>query len=234
MSLRKQVAQPRKRLYRTDENLIGKIFGRLTVVKLASIGPLGGFVWECLCECGNVITIKPKYLVSGNTRSCGCLKIDLAADRHRTHGLSELPEHRIWEAMKGRCFRRSDPGYKNYGARGITVCKRWLDFGKFIEDVGRRPSPKHSIERLDNDGNYEPGNVIWATRKEQSRNTRRNVFIVHNGVRATLSAWAEMKHFKRGLISDRLKAGWSVEQALDTPARPMKLNHLMESKSTKS
>jgi hypothetical protein len=160
----------------------GQRFGRLVVLHHADKDRKGNWRWECVCDCGNR-TQPPTYsLVRGETRSCGCLQLETRRQNKREgsapkHGHTvgrSTAEYRAWNALKTRCTNTNIPGYKYWGGRGITLCERWRDsFEAFLADMGPRPSPKHSLDRIDNDGNYEPGNCRWATASEQNRNQRR-------------------------------------------------------------
>lgn len=159
-------------------------------------------------------------LVSGDAKSCGCLKLDMFVERFTTHGGSSTPEYAIWYSMIRRCETPSDTNYPRYGACGIRACDRWRhSFENFLADMGPRPSPEHSIDRIESAGNYEPGNCRWTTRIEQNRNRRSNRMVTWNGRTQTLAAWAEEVGIYGDLLSYRLNAGWSVERALTTPAR---------------
>lgn len=132
-------------------------------------------------------------------------------------------EYMAWENMKSRCYNKKFRLYKNYGGRGIVVCATWngpQGFDNFLRDVGPRPSSAHSLDRVDNDGNYEPGNVRWATKIEQNRNTTKNVFLTVGGERRTISEWCELRGLFHNTVRGRLSAGWSEERAINTPARP--------------
>ncbi len=133
---------------------------------------------------------------------------------------SRTAEYRAWEHMKNRCYRPTVPGYKNYGGRGIRVCDRWLGedgAANFLADMGPRPSAKHSVDRIDNDGDYTPENCRWATRAEQSRNRRRNVMLTHDGLTMCVADWADRLGIKRATLQIRVRRGWSVARMLTTP-----------------
>ena len=159
-------------------------------------------------------------LKRGTTRSCGCLALEVWAANPVKHGLEGTHVYRAWQRMKARCTDQRRDAYKHYGGRGITVCSQWRDnFLAFYEHVGRPPSRSHSLERVDVNGNYEPGNVTWATPKEQCNNRRSNRVIVFRGQRKTLAMWAEHMGVGSSTLGYRLNRGWPVERALTEPVR---------------
>lgn len=186
-------------------NLTGRIFGRLAVKSFAGDG-----YWNCLCECSKIVRVFRGSLTQGFTKSCGCLNSEVASSRFLRHGYSikfqngrEQPEYSVWCKMKSRCFRHQDKSYPNYGGRGITVCERWMKFENFIADMGDRPSDKHSIERLRVNENYEPSNCVWATKREQSRNTRKTRLITLWGFTGIIADVAEHFGIHGGTLRSR-------------------------------
>jgi hypothetical protein len=138
-----------------------------------------------------------------------------------THGLSYTPEYKAWQTMRLRCTVPTNSAYPDYGGRGIKVCDRWLNsVAAFIEDMGPKPSPRHELDRENNDGDYEPGNCRWVTRKINDRNRRSNRFLTFRGETKTIAEWSELLSVPNDTIRWRLKSGWSLENALTTPARP--------------
>ena len=136
-----------------------------------------------------------------------------------THGMSRTPEYKAWFNMKDRCFNPNTKGYPNWGGRGITVCDRWLDFENFLADMGTKPSPKHSLDRIDNDGDYCPDNCRWSTKAEQENNKRTNRLITIDDVTLTIAQWEKKMGFSKNVIWERLKSGWSEYKAVMTPVR---------------
>jgi len=201
----------------------GTRFGRLTVRGEAA--PVG---WarrlRCVCSCGNAVTAHLRNLRAGATTSCGCVAAEKAAARLFKHGESHRTvEYRIWSGAIRRCTSKIDKLYPYYGGRGIRVCRRWMKFVAFIADIertiGRRPSPQHSLDRKNNNGNYAPGNVRWATRTQQARNTRSNRRIAVDGVTRTLAEWAERSGIPYKTVHARLKAGALPRDAIFQPLR---------------
>ena len=189
-------------------DLTGVRFGRLVVVGVGEphISPSRKQVtWVCRCDCGNIVTVQRGSLRAGNTASCGCLYTDAGAKR-RTSRYENRSEYVTWGLMKSRCTNPNNPEWKNYGARGISVCPQWgKSFSVFLADMGKKPSPSHSIDRIDVDGDYEPDNCRWATTYEQARNRRNNRIIELNGKTMVLADWAAKIGISPASLDERLK-----------------------------
>ena len=196
--------------------LSGRVFGQLQVTAFAYVCNRCTY-WHCKCSCGNLAVVKGIYLTHGDTTSCGCAKINRVRQLKLTHGLADkIPEYSVWMSMRKRCNNCKSPGFKNYGGRGIKVCKRWNSFANFLSDMGSRPTSLHSIERRNNDGDYEPSNCCWATRSEQSHNTRVTKNFTVCGETLCLSDWAKRIGISRRTLRGRL-AYMPVEEALTLP-----------------
>lgn len=152
-------------------DIAGKVFGRLKVLGFSHTEK-GRSKWLCKCRCGNEVTLVGKDIKNGNTSSCGCLVIENAKGLNKSHGMTETPEYNIYMLMKARCNKPNDRQWKNYGGRGIKICKRWNSFEQFFKDMGERPGKGYSIERLNNNKGYCKANCVWATTKQQARNKR--------------------------------------------------------------
>lgn len=178
-------------------NIENQKFGRLTAIRFDD-GSVGNKPkWVCLCDCGNEKSILYYNLLKGNTISCGCAHTDMMKAKFTKHGervgRKMSVEYSAWHRMKQRCYDETHKDYPKWGGRGIKVCGRWLEsFDNFLLDVGRRPSSNHSLDRYpNNDGNYEPGNFRWATKKEQAVNRRSTKWYEYNGEKKMLKDWAE-------------------------------------------
>ncbi len=175
------------------------------------------------CYCGKEFITRITSVKTGTTKSCGCYNIFKRHTCNVTHGATiggkYRSEYGTWLAMKDRCIRPSCKSYHHYGGRGITVCDRWKkSFQKFIDDMGMRPSKKHSLERINNNKGYSPANCKWATRTEQNRNLRKNVHLEYNGEKLVLSAWAERMSVPREVLRTRFRWGnRTLEQIFNTP-----------------
>lgn len=195
--------------------LCGSRFGSMTVVHLLQEKPVKNYdkFAFCRCDCGNTKYIRLRHLRSGAVLSCGCHRENL----RKTHGGSYTNEYKIWQGMLIRCRNPRFVQYQDYGGRGIRVCERWLSFENFLADLGKRPSKQHSIERIDNDGNYEPANCKWATKLEQSANSRRNRFITAFNRTQHLRAWAREFDIDPKTLQSRIDSGIKPELALTAP-----------------
>lgn len=192
---------------KTFIDLTGKTYGRLTVIGLAP-KRRQSVMWHCKCACGNYRIVSGVNLKQGFSESCGCLNSEVLSQRNTTHGLSLSTEHKSWIGMRQRCCNPRNPSYKRYGGRGITMHEEWKGCGgfeKFLQCVGSAPSRSHSIDRINNDGNYEPGNVRWATSFEQANNNRSNFRIEINGVTKTLAEWVREYRTNYGTVLHRIK-----------------------------
>lgn len=202
-------------------NLLGDKFGNLTVVTHAGKDKSGAKLWLCQCDCGNMATVRTDHLISGHTQSCGCLwkriRDNQISDRNPNykHGGKGTKLYWVWCSMRARCNRKTDKRYDHYGGRGIEVCSEWDDFSVFREwaySTGYREGL--SIERRDNDGDYCPGNCIWATPKIQANNQSTTTFIKIGDVEKPLHVWAEFIGIHPEALRNRLYRGWPVERAL--------------------
>jgi hypothetical protein len=199
----------------------GTAFGRLTATTDKRIGKHGKTEVRCLCECGADHWVHVVLLRNGHTSSCGCINRRGHPGINRTHGMSGTAEHNAWMGIIDRCGNPKATFYRNYGGRGITVCDRWLkSFEAFYADMGPRPFADAQIDRIDNDGNYEPGNCRWATRTLNARNKRNNRLLTHDGHTRTLAEWSEVTGIKAPTIRKRIGYGWSVSRALSDPVDP--------------
>jgi hypothetical protein len=202
--------------------LQGNQFGRLTVLHEVEPERVRERVhrrWRCQCECGNEKTLYQQNLLQGLSKSCGCLRREKSSERRKTHGASETPEYAIWLNMHQRC--RHAGRNPRYAGRGIRVCPRWDSFENFLADMGPRPPnvragkrAEYSIERKDNDGNYEPDNCVWATQARQHRNKRTTRSITAHGRTLTLTDWSRETGVPITTIWNRLNAGWSAERSV--------------------
>lgn len=196
-------------------DLTGKKFGRLTVVSYYFEGKDRYNRWNVKCDCGNESKVQYKKLISGETRSCGCLRKEIIT-KHNKHGTSI---YRAWSKIIQRCTNSNDPDYKDYGGRGINVCDKWLKFNGFFEDMGEKPNGT-SIDRINNNGNYCKENCRWINNQEQQNNKRNNINITYKNRTQTLAQWSLELGICRGTLKNRIKnMGWSVEKAFTHPIR---------------
>ena len=199
----------------TKNDFVGKQFGRLSVVERRPYNACkNGNIWKCICECGNAVHTNSWSLKSGETKSCGCWSRNIG-DCKRRHGSWNTDEYKTFMRMNSRCNNPNTRQYHRYGGRGIRLM--YSSFEDFIADVGPKPTKKHSIDRINNDGHYEPGNCRWALPQQQANNTSRNKFITYNGQTKTVSDWARSLGLTFAAIDSRLRDDWSIEETLTTP-----------------
>ena len=218
---------PKRKRFR---NFSGETFGRLTVIgylgsRQRSDGNGTRSWWMVKCECGTVKEVESNNLSRGDIRSCGCKQGGHGPKDARSYsktGRNSVSGYVGWKGLFMRCYNPKHPAYQRYGGRGITVHPDWTGVGgfeRFIAHIGPKPTPNHSIDRIDNNGNYDPGNVRWATRKEQGRNSRHNRLLTHNGITQPLVCWSEELGLRREVIADRINRGWPVADALSPITR---------------
>lgn len=200
-------------------DISGQKFGRWTVLRQCEeyFGKSARFL--CRCDCRNERVVMAQSLRNGRSPSCGCLSVEFISQNKiaKKHGMCKTRVYRIWCAMRTCCTNPNFPMYNYYGGRGIKICDRWLKFENFYADMGEPTTDKHTLERKNSNGNYEPSNCKWATRKEQGNNTRHNRFIEFNGKIKTLAQWSDDYHIKQSTLSDRLKSGWPFVDAVTLP-----------------
>lgn len=205
--------------YRGGTTMIGKKFGRLTILKQDGKDNAGNKRYECLCECGTIKTISGYHIRQGKIQSCGCLHKERAsaycARTKKTHGLSATPEYHTWESMKQRCLNPNDKDYVKWGGRGITVCNEWIDsFEQFFADMGPRPD-KHTLDRKDVNGPYTKDNCRWITHKQQQRNKRTNVHITYNNESRCIAEWIELLGIPSSTMHYKLRVGKSLDTIIN-------------------
>lgn len=194
-------------------DISGENFGRLTAHDVVGRNRHNQLLWHCTCECGTQKEVLGFLLRRGEVQSCGCLHRETVGLINRTHGMTKTRIYGLWHGMIQRCYDKNVPAYNRYGARGINVCERWQSFENFYADMGDKPKGM-SLERVDNDGDYTPENVIWATAKAQARNRRSTVFLEFNGQRKSMAEWAEELGMKIATLWARIDRGMCVEEAL--------------------
>jgi hypothetical protein len=203
---------------RTIEPLdyIGKRYGYWLVKEYKGMDKHRHHTYLCQCDCGAEKVVALGNLKTGKSTNCGCVKIAnlKGNDYNKKHGMSFSREYRSWESMLNRCEKPNDREYPMWGGRGIKVCERWHDFNNFYADMGKRP-PNTTLDRIDNNGNYEPTNCRWANAKTQANNKRSNTLITYEGRTQTLQQWADEVGIGANTIHNRISnLGWSIEEAM--------------------
>ena len=196
-------------------NMIGKKYGRLTVLEQRGIDQRGEYLWLCRCDCGNMVVRKGHDIRTGRTKSCGCIHQESITK----HGMSDTRLYSIWHAMNQRCFNANNSRYANYGGRNITVCDDWRDSFETFRDWAMANGYRDdlTIDRIDVNGSYSPGNCQWITNKEQQNNRRNNRMIEFNGEKKSLQQWAEKLNINNRALRKRIRSGWTKERALTEP-----------------
>lgn len=204
------------------EDLTGRVFGRWTVIKRADppTDKTGHPLWHCRCVCGNEANVYAQSLRSGSSRSCGCQQKEELVQRVRTHGDSYSRLYSIWKAMLARCYNPNFIQFDDYGGRGVTVCDEWLDYPTFKEwAISTSYNDNLTIDRIDTNGNYEPSNCRWATRREQILNRRVTRWYTMDGKTMCLRDWAREYNMDYGTLRARLRSGMDFVSAIHKPAQ---------------
>lgn len=201
--------------------IVGQRYGRLRVLAAA---PRRGHnpAWFCRCDCGTATVAIASNLRGGNTQSCGCYHAEVTSAVKTIHGRCKSTEYTSHQAMMARCYSSANIGFRLYGGRGIVVCDRWRlgedgksGFQCFLADMGQKPTARHSLDRINVNGNYQPDNCRWATPYDQARNTRRNTWVEFRGHRMILADAIRLSGLNRTLVMQRLARGWAMEAALN-------------------
>jgi hypothetical protein len=194
----------------------GVAFGRLTAIECVGKTKQYNKLWKFKCSCGNETVRRAADVQKRPNSSCGCLKLEANIKRLTTHGVSRTSEHNTWLGIKERCYNMQHKFFHCYGGRGIKVCKRWLEsFENFFADMGMKPSLSHSIDRIDNNGNYAPENCQWRTKKQQANNRSRNIIFTLNGESLNIQQWSEKSGINYAQLYARLtKLNWPIEKAI--------------------
>lgn len=213
--------KPASECKRPRVDLTGHVFGKWTVIEFAgrSVAQNATY-WACRCECGSTRNVCGPTLTRSESVSCGCTKAEIARKTFSRHSQYGTPEYFIWIGIKDRCYRTRNPGYKNYGGRGIQVCDRWKNsFDLFLSDMGPRPSRQHQIDRIDNDKDYCPENCRWATRRQQCNNKRTTHLLTVDGEAKSIAEWARETGISQGTIWRRISLGWQSSDAVKRPVK---------------
>ncbi len=201
-------------------DLTNKKFNRLTVLSYIKDSK-----WLCKCICGKLSIAKSYDIRTSIVVSCGCYKAEKAKETHTKHGHTNketgiTATYRSWDGMIQRCTNENNKAYNNYGGRGIIVCKQWLKFNQFLIDMGEKPKGRYSLERVNNDGNYEPTNCKWILLSKQHNNKRTNFLITYKNKTQTLSQWANQLNMHRGTLRNRIvRSKWTIKKAFETPIK---------------
>lgn len=210
-------------------DLKGQKFNRLTVIGFSHKTEKNRVYWKCKCDCGKEIVVRADNLRNGHAKSCGCYKLDQILENppHYKHGQVRTRLYRIWCEMYTRCYNSHNPNYSRYGGRGISICDEWQDFANFYSwAMANGYQESLSIDRINNDGNYEPSNCRWATKKEQANNTSRNRIYYIDGEHLNIRQISEKYSIDYQRLWDRLRKGWDIDRAAKTPIKRVKKNEI--------
>jgi hypothetical protein len=200
----------------------GKRFGKLTAIEIDESAGIP-IRWFCLCDCGKRKSIKASHLVSGNVTSCASKGCIIRLGSSEREAILRTKEYRAWIRMKERCYASQSSHREKYRELNIQVCDRWKQsYSYFLVDVGRAPTPKHSLDRINTFGNYEPGNVRWATMKEQNRNKTNTTNVTIHGITKSAASWDDDMGYPKQTVYNRKRAGWSDYDAVMKPLRTKK------------
>lgn len=210
------------------KDITGQKFGRLTVLGRKQNDKKN--IWYCQCDCGNTAFVYKHDILTGKTKSCGCLRREVTAAKRKKHKMSHSRLYRIWNAMKERCLCETNPNYGNYGGRGISVCSKWEDNFQAFYDwaMSNGYNDNLTLDRVDVNGNYEPSNCRWSTRKEQNFNKRNNRLLTYNGKTQTLQQWSDEIGMEYTTILYRIEHGWTIEAALTVPPYATRKNKQLD------
>ena len=205
------------------KDISGQRFHRLTAIEPVGKDAHGRVIWKCKCDCGEFVEVSTHSLTTGNTKSCGCLKVDKFRRMITKHGYSDTRTYGIWQDIKKRCFDVNEAEFNRYGGRGITMCKEWAnDFTAFLHDMGECPKGM-TIDRIDNDGNYEPSNCRWADGFTQGNNKSNNINIEIDGVTKTMTQWCRVYGISQQTAHSRISTlHWNPIDAVTKPPRKQK------------
>jgi hypothetical protein len=210
------------------KDLTGLRFGKLVVLNMEGHSKDGHITWRCKCDCGKEKVVMGKMLTIGKTQSCGCLRAENLRKIATTHGKSNTKLNSVWLSMRGRCLNSNNWAYHNYGGRGIKVCEEWNNFAAFYKwAIENGYKDKLTIDRINNNGNYEPSNCRWATAKEQANNKRTNHYVEYHGERKTMSQLSDEHNINYSNTKNRINVfKWDIEKAVSTPPNTEKRRFL--------
>lgn len=205
----------KKKIIISREDMIGRKFQRWLVLKYEKTLSNQKQYYLCKCDCGTIKIVSKEGLVRKSSNSCGCFMKESLTKKFLKHGKINTKEYRAWRAMQDRCYNNKTKQFKDYGGRGITVCKSWIgNFDQFYKDIGPSPTKNHSLDRIDNNKGYSKDNCRWATRNEQANNTTKNTVIIINGIKKNMKEWAKIIGVSCTCLAYRIKTGRTNDELL--------------------